>query len=163
MGRFLSLAISATYDHKDSEGNLTMHINSAALVLHRSQQRLSRRFVAGGLGFIVLMAGAGVGYTIAGKPMAPAASAAPNPQQSLPTVTAPLGLKSSVKQVEAKMLAPDRSYHTLTAHLTSTFGDGRIVTDANLVIQHPNRFRVEASDGQHTWTAVSDGTKYLDP
>jgi outer membrane lipoprotein-sorting protein len=112
---------------------------------------------SGVLGVAVLAAGAAVPSLVLGRSAASTAGAGRLELATLPAPTGPLTTASTVEELAGKMVGTNGAYRTLSAHLTSTPGDGRVLTDATLAVQQPDRFRVEASDGQRRWTAVSDG------
>lgn len=111
------------------------------------------------LGIVAISGGILASYAILGTPPASKASAARTDWSMLPTVTEPLAATSTIEQLASKMLGTNKSYQNLSAHLVSTLGDGRLVTDATMAVEQPNRFRVEAIGGDKKWIAVSDSNE----
>ncbi len=109
------------------------------------------------LGVVALMAGLATSLLVLDRPAPPTALAGKLDLATLPVPSGPLTATSTVEEVAAKLLNTNRAYRHLSAHLTSTLGDGRLVTDATLAVEQPARFRIEARDGQLQWKAVSDG------
>ncbi len=109
------------------------------------------------LGVVALMAGLGTSFLVLDRPAPPTALAGKLDLATLPAPSGPLATTSTLEELAAKLVNTNRSYRYLSAHLTSTLGDGRLVADATLAVEQPARFRIEASDGQAQWKAISDG------
>ena len=135
----------------DTQNTLFTRLQLAA------RQPASRLAFTSVLGVVALMAGLAMPFLGLERPAPPTALAGKLDLATLPAPSGPLTATSTVEEVAAKLLVTNRAYRHLSAHLTSTLGDGRLVTDATLAIEQPARFRIEASDGQLQWKAISDG------
>lgn len=131
--------------------------NTRMTYLRRAAGRPALRLaLTGVLGAVLLTAGAVTPALVLGRPAATSAGAARLDLAALSAPAGPLTATSTVEEVAGKMVGTNGAYRSLSAQLTSTHGR-RVVSEATLAVQQPDRFRVEASDGQQRWTAVSDG------